>query len=43
MYFRNEVSDDRSSTYTDMLEKILSSSATPDLVLCVVPNNRSDR
>lgn len=34
--------DDRTSTYAEELEKILSKS-TPDLIFCVVSNNRSDR
>ncbi|XP_029174895.1 piwi-like protein Siwi isoform X2 [Nylanderia fulva] len=34
--------DDRPGTYSEMLERILSKQ-TPDLVFCVVSNNRSDR
>lgn len=34
--------EDKSSTYAEVLESILSRS-TPDLVFCVVSNNRSDR
>lgn len=37
-----DINDDRSNTYTDILEKIMSSS-NPELVLCIVSNNRSDR
>ncbi|XP_077281671.1 piwi-like protein Siwi [Temnothorax americanus] len=36
------ISDDRASTYAEVLEGILSQN-TPDLVFCVVSNNRSDR
>lgn len=40
---RNEyLRDDRPGTYSDMLEQILSKSL-PQLVFCVVSNNRSDR
>jgi len=34
--------EDKSSTYAEVLENILSKN-TPDLVFCVVSNNRSDR
>lgn len=34
--------EDKSSTYAEILENILSKN-TPDLVFCVVSNNRSDR
>lgn len=36
------IHDDKSSTYTDNIEYILSKFA-PDLVFCVLTNNRSDR
>ncbi|XP_072746220.1 piwi-like protein Siwi [Anoplolepis gracilipes] len=36
------IRDDRPNTYSDTLERILSKS-TPQLVFCVVSNNRSDR
>lgn len=34
--------EDKSSTYAELLEGILSKN-TPDLVFCIVSNNRSDR
>lgn len=37
-----DVSDDRTGSYSTVLEKILSSSC-PELVFCIVPNNRSER
>ncbi|XP_050489341.1 piwi-like protein Siwi isoform X1 [Bombus huntii] len=37
-----EITDERSSAYPDFLENILGR-VKPELVLCVVPNNRSDR
>ncbi|XP_026671675.1 piwi-like protein Siwi isoform X2 [Ceratina calcarata] len=37
-----EIGDDRSNTYTESLEKVMSST-NPELVFCVVPNNRADR
>ena len=37
-----ELPNDRSSSYTEMLEKIMSSS-NPRLVMCIVPNNALDR
>ncbi|XP_031829627.1 aubergine [Nomia melanderi] len=37
-----DINDDRSNTYTDTLERIMSSS-NPELVYCVVSNNRTDR
>ncbi|XP_076545274.1 piwi-like protein Siwi [Osmia lignaria lignaria] len=36
------INDDRSNTYSDTLERIMSSS-NPELVFCVVSNNRADR
>ncbi|KAL6255908.1 hypothetical protein P5V15_013149 [Pogonomyrmex californicus] len=38
----NWLREDKSSSYTEMLEYILSRSS-PDLIFCVVSNNRSDR
>ncbi|XP_054007565.1 piwi-like protein Siwi isoform X1 [Hylaeus anthracinus] len=37
-----EIRDDRSNTYSETLERIMSTS-NPDLVFCVVSNNRADR
>lgn len=37
-----QIADDRSNTYTDILEKIMSTS-NPELIFCVVSNNRADR
>lgn len=37
-----DINDDRSNTYSDTLERIMSSS-NPELIYCVVSNNRSDR
>ncbi|XP_076292717.1 aubergine isoform X2 [Lasioglossum baleicum] len=37
-----DINDDRSNTYSDVLERIMSSS-NPELVYCVVSNNRADR
>ncbi|XP_076233645.1 aubergine isoform X2 [Calliopsis andreniformis] len=37
-----EIHDDRSNTYSDTLERIMSQS-NPQLVFCVVSNNRADR
>lgn len=37
-----EIIDDRANAYAQFLERILSK-INPELVLCVVPNNRSDR
>ncbi|KZC11749.1 Protein piwi [Dufourea novaeangliae] len=37
-----DIPDDRSNTYSDALEKIMSTS-NPELVFCVVSNNRADR
>ncbi|XP_043599743.1 piwi-like protein Siwi isoform X2 [Bombus pyrosoma] len=37
-----EIVDERSNAYSDFLERVLSK-VNPELVLCVVPNNRSDR
>ena len=37
-----EIPSDRSSSYTDMLENIMSRS-NPQLIMCVVPNNNLDR
>ncbi|XP_026465742.1 piwi-like protein Siwi [Ctenocephalides felis] len=38
----NDLRDDRTSTYVDELERILGS-GNPDIIMCVVPNNRNDR
>ncbi|XP_076679730.1 aubergine isoform X3 [Andrena cerasifolii] len=37
-----DINDDRSNTYSDALERIMSTS-NPELVFCVVSNNRADR
>ncbi|OAD55711.1 Protein piwi, partial [Eufriesea mexicana] len=37
-----DINDDRSNTYSDALERIMSSS-NPELIFCVVSNNRVDR
>lgn len=37
-----DINDDRSNTYSEAIERIMSSS-NPDLVFCVVSNNRADR
>nr|XP_033336473.1 piwi-like protein Siwi [Megalopta genalis] len=37
-----DINDDRSNTYSETLERIMSSS-NPELVYCVVSNNRADR
>ncbi|XP_015598612.1 piwi-like protein Siwi isoform X2 [Cephus cinctus] len=37
-----ELREDRAGNYTDALENIMSSSK-PQLIMCVVPNNRADR
>ncbi|KOC68594.1 Protein piwi [Habropoda laboriosa] len=37
-----DINDDRSNTYSDTLERIMSS-CNPELVFCVVSNNRTDR
>lgn len=37
-----EITDERSSAYSEFLEVVLGR-VNPELVLCVVPNNRSDR
>ncbi|XP_003708345.1 aubergine isoform X2 [Megachile rotundata] len=37
-----DINDDRSNTYSDTLERIMSSS-NPELVFCLVLNNRADR
>ena len=37
-----DVRDDRSNTYAELLERILSTSS-PELVFCIVPNNRTER
>ncbi|XP_076644828.1 aubergine isoform X1 [Halictus rubicundus] len=37
-----DIQDDRSNTYSDILERIMSSS-NPELIYCVVSNNRADR
>ncbi|XP_006616743.1 piwi-like protein Siwi [Apis dorsata] len=37
-----DVADDRSNTYSDTLERVMSTS-NPELIFCVVSNNRADR
>lgn len=37
-----EINDDRSNTYSDALERVMSNS-NPELIFCVVSNNRADR
>ena len=37
-----EIQNDRSSSYTEMLENIMSRS-NPQIVMCIVPNNNLDR
>lgn len=37
-----DINDDRSNTYSEVLERIMSSS-NPELVFCIVSNNRADR
>ncbi|CAL7950934.1 unnamed protein product [Xylocopa violacea] len=37
-----DINDDRSNTYSDTIERIMSSS-NPELIYCVVSNNRADR
>ncbi|XP_014260031.1 piwi-like protein Siwi [Cimex lectularius] len=37
-----EIPDDRSQTYVQAIEKIINQSS-PSLIMCIVPNNRSDR
>lgn len=37
-----DINDDRSNTYSDALERIMSTS-NPELIYCVVSNNRADR
>ncbi|KAF6198266.1 hypothetical protein GE061_008013 [Apolygus lucorum] len=37
-----EVRDDRMATYVSALEKVIST-RNPQLIMCIVPNNRSDR
>ncbi|KAK7869731.1 hypothetical protein R5R35_011798 [Gryllus longicercus] len=40
--FMHEIQDDRAASYVDALERVISSK-NPQLVMCIVPNNRSDR
>ncbi|XP_061940486.1 piwi-like protein Siwi isoform X2 [Apis cerana] len=37
-----DIADDRSNTYSDTLERVMSTS-NPELIFCVVSNNRADR
>jgi hypothetical protein len=41
-YFSFDIPDDRSSTYVEALEQVISG-RDPQLIMCVVTNNRSDR